>query len=94
VAEAFRPTYVPGMNAFTATCALLFAALVATPAMAENQNLPGVSQPEPIVTTPPPEPTDTGADPRSFRVGNTDVRLSGQIMIDITAGDLKVEPRR
>lgn len=78
-----------------ATCALSLVSLLgAMPAAAEEKDLPGVSKREPIVTMPRPEPTDSDGDPRSFRIGNTDVRISGEITIDITAGDLKVEPRR
>ena len=63
-------------------------------AVAEDQSLPGVSKPAPIVTAPPPEPDGNASDPRSFRVGNTDVRISGEIVVDVTIGDIKPSPRR
>lgn len=52
------------------------------------QPLPGVSSPPEIVTTLPPEPTDGSGDPGHFRIGNTDVRISGSVRIDVTAGNL------
>ena len=79
------------MNAVVAVCALSLASLVGVlPAIAEDDNLPGVSKKsEPIVTTLPPEPTENGDDPQSFRIGNTDVRISGEITIDVVTGDIK-----
>ncbi|WP_188822434.1 hypothetical protein [Brucella endophytica] len=51
----------------------------------ENQTLPGVTPPKPIVTAPPPEPdrmTDSSK-PNTFRIGNTDVTISGDITVDV-----------
>ncbi|RCS25858.1 hypothetical protein DUT91_00240 [Phyllobacterium salinisoli] len=51
----------------------------------ENKTLPGVKAPKPIVTAPPPEPdqmTDPSS-PKTFRIGNTDVTISGAITVDV-----------
>lgn len=61
---------------------------------AEDLDLPGVTTPEAIVKAPQPEPSDADSDPRSFRIGDTDVWISGDITIDVTIGDLKSNPRR
>lgn len=50
--------------------------------------LPGVSQPPDIVTTLPPEPSDGIADAGHFKIGDTEVRISGSVRIDVTAGNL------
>ncbi|MBB2970542.1 hypothetical protein [Mesorhizobium sp. RMAD-H1] len=60
----------------------------------ENKTLPGVKPPKAIVTAPPPEPdgmTDPSK-PNSFRIGNTDVTVSGSITVDI--GTFKSPSRR
>nr|WP_244491100.1 hypothetical protein [Paramesorhizobium deserti] len=60
----------------------------------ENKTLPGVKPPKAIVTAPPPEPdqmTDPSK-PNSFRIGNTDVTISGSITIDV--GTFKSPSRR
>ncbi|WP_420962872.1 hypothetical protein [Brucella sp. IR073] len=59
----------------------------------ENPTLPGVQAPKPIVTAPPPEPdrmTDPSK-PNTFRIGNTDVTISGDITVDV--GTMK-SPRK
>jgi hypothetical protein len=53
-----------------------------------DKTLPGVSAPPDIVTTLPPEPTDEPTDPTHFRIGNTEVRISGSLRIDMTTGNL------
>ncbi|MCO5071163.1 MAG: hypothetical protein M9944_08155 [Rhizobiaceae bacterium] len=77
---------------------IIFAAglsIVQGPAVyAEDMDLPGVKTPEAIVKAPEPEPSDADSDPRSFRIGNTDVRISGDVTIDVNIGDLKSNPRR
>lgn len=83
--------YFCRMKAFASICML---PLLAISAHAEDPNLPGVSKPDAIVTSPPPEPTEVSRDPRSFRVGNTDVRISGDITVDVIIGDIKPSPRR
>jgi len=60
----------------------------------EDKTLPGVKSPKAIVTAPPPEPdqmTDPSK-PNSFRVGNTDVTISGSITVDV--GTFKSPSRR
>jgi len=87
-------TYLCRMKAFALICILPLVAMTgATLAHAEDPSLPGVSKPGAIVTTPPPEPTEAPRDPRSFRVGNTDVRISGDITVDVIIGDIKPSPR-
>lgn len=87
--------YLCRMKAFASICMLpLLAITGAISAHAEDPNLPGVSKPDAIVTSPPPEPTEVSRDPRSFRVGNTDVRISGDITVDVIIGDIKPSQRR
>lgn len=61
---------------------------------AEEDALPGVSVDRPIVGDVPPEPGDHPDDPGSFRIGNTDVRISGSITVDATVGGLRPRPNR
>jgi hypothetical protein len=51
----------------------------------ENPTLPGVKAPKPIVTAPPPEPEPMSnpSKPNTFRIGNTDVTISGDITVDV-----------
>lgn len=72
--------------------ALLLAA--ANAGMAEENALPGVSVDRPIVGEMPPEPGDHPDDPGSFRIGDTDVRISGSVTVDVTVGDLRPRPNR
>ena len=54
--------------------------------------LPGVKLPPAIVQAPPPEPDekpDPSATPGSFRVGNTQVHISGDIRIDVGTGNAR-----
>lgn len=65
-----------------------------TSAFADNEDhapssLPGVEPQKPIVSAPPPAP-EPGQQPtgtwKNFRVGNTDVSISGDITIDVGTG--------
>lgn len=74
----------------TGLLALSFLADFAMPAEKAKQaeTLPGVSVDHKIVGSVPPEPTDRETDPTTFRVGNTDVHISGYVQVDVTAGRL------
>lgn len=88
-------TYLLRMNRVASIVSLSLATAFGTGiASAEDKSLPGVSKPEPIVTAPPPEPDEHASDPRSFRVGNTDVRISGEVVVDVTIGGIGPSPRR
>lgn len=55
----------------------------------QQTELPGVKPQKPIVTAPPPAPEPDQASRASgkhFRVGNTDVSISGDVIIDVGAG--------
>ncbi|EFM62741.1 Hypothetical protein BROD_1181 [Brucella sp. NF 2653] len=55
----------------------------------QQTELPGVKPQKPIVTAPPPAPEPDQASRESwknFRVGNTDVSISGDVIIDVGAG--------
>jgi hypothetical protein len=60
-------------------------AILATNAMANDKNtaLPGVEQPAPIVSVPEAEPNEPPVDPKNFMIGNTQVRISGSITVDV-----------
>ncbi|KAB2751608.1 hypothetical protein [Brucella anthropi] len=65
----------------------VFLATVSTaPANDGSPGLPGVQAQKPIVTAPPPAPEPEQAPSgnwKNFRVGNTDVSVSGSITIDV-----------
>lgn len=70
---------------FTPRLFLITALSTGTSLAEENPTLPGVTPPKPIVTAPLPEPdrmTDP-AKPNTFRIGNTDVTVSGSITVDV-----------
>lgn len=83
---------MPAMKMRVVVALVPLAALApAIPALAGDEQietLPGVSRQPDIVTTLPPEPTDDPADPTHFKIGDTEVRISGSIRIDVTAGGL------
>ncbi len=65
---------------------LFLALCLSSPAALAGDALPGVKQPEPIVQ-PAPEPEDQPAsEDGSFMVGNTKVKISGSVTVDIGAG--------
>ena len=69
---------------------LAAAATTTLPASADdNQSLPGVKQPEPIVQAPQPEPDEQPGTPGTFKVGNFDVKVSGSVTVDIGVGKIK-----
>ncbi|WP_146119581.1 hypothetical protein [Phyllobacterium phragmitis] len=51
----------------------------------ENKTLPGVKQPDGLVTAPLPEPDQMTepSRPNTFRIGNTDVTISGSVTVDV-----------
>lgn len=84
---------------FASAAALLLAASVAAlPARADRPadqaSLPGVKQPEPIVK-PLAEPLEQqGKEGDGFiRMGDWDVKISGQLRVDIRSGTLPTQPR-
>jgi|CXWK01.1.fsa_nt_gi hypothetical protein len=72
---------------------LILVAILA-PSTAQAESLPGVKQPEQTVQ-PLPEPIDQQAttDKGAVRVGDWDVKVSGSIIVDIGAGNIK-RPKR
>lgn len=62
----------------------MLAFLLATSFASAEGSLPGVQRPKSIVTAPPPEPEpdNTPQSLKRFRVGNTDVTISGSITVD------------
>lgn len=72
---------------------LIFSTLFLAQSWADDKaapGLPGVKAQKPIVAAPPPEPEPDQASNgswKNFRVGNTDVSISGEITVDVgTAG--------
>ncbi|PQZ29960.1 hypothetical protein CQZ93_07225 [Ochrobactrum vermis] len=66
---------------------VVFSAMISTaPANDGSPGLPGVQPQKPIVSAPPPAPepdqTQSG-NWKNFRIGNTDVSVSGSITIDV-----------
>ena len=58
--------------------------------------LPGVKPQKPIVSAPPPAP-EPNSQPagswKSFRVGNTDVSVSGSVTVDVGSGNSRISGR-
>ncbi|SBW13875.1 hypothetical protein BR10RB9215_C10690 [Brucella sp. 10RB9215] len=53
----------------------------------QQTELPGVKPQKPIVTAPPPAPDQASRESgKHFRVGNTDVSILGDVIIDVGAG--------
>ena len=77
--------------------AVASAALCASPATAKDgsksssSDLPGVDGGYTIVKPlpEPDEPTGQGADGSRFKVGDTDVRISGSITVDVGGGSIR-----
>lgn len=71
---------------------LAFSSVAPTDALAAEQaapGLPGVKPQKPIVSAPPPAPEPDSRPAgswKNFRVGNTDVSISGDITIDVSTG--------
>ncbi len=71
---------------------LAFSTALASGALAQNKSapgLPGVEAQKPLVSAPPPAPEPDQApkgNGKNFRVGNTDVSVSGDIIIDVGTG--------
>ncbi|NKW80207.1 hypothetical protein HGG72_07545 [Ochrobactrum pecoris] len=65
----------------------IFLAIISTASANERSpGLPGVQPPKPIVSAPPPapEPDQTpSGNWKNFRIGNTDVSVSGSITVDV-----------
>lgn len=58
--------------------------------------LPGVKAQKPIVSAPPPAPEPDqkpAGNWKNFRVGNTDVSISGDIIIDVGTGHMRSSSR-
>ncbi len=58
--------------------------------------LPGVKPQTPIVSAPPPAPepdNQQGGTWKNFRVGNTDVSVSGSITVDVGNGNSRISRR-
>ncbi|WP_411506999.1 hypothetical protein [Brucella anthropi] len=61
-----------------------------------SPGLPGVQTPKPIVTAPPPAPEPDqkpNGNWKNFRIGNTDVSISGDITIDAGTGNSRTSGR-
>jgi len=58
--------------------------------------LPGVKPQKPIVSAPPPAPepdNQPAGSWKSFRVGNTDVSISGSVIVDVGSGNSRTSGR-
>jgi hypothetical protein len=88
---------VPGRIIVRAVLAAASAALCAGSAVAKDASkspstdLPGVETGYTIVKPQPEpdEPMDQGADGSRFKVGDTDVRISGSITVDVGGGSIR-----
>lgn len=61
-----------------------------------SPGLPGVQAPKPIVSAPPPAPEPDQAPTgnwKNFRVGNTDVSISGSVTFDVGTGNSRTSRR-
>ncbi|MBB5701865.1 hypothetical protein FHS76_001727 [Ochrobactrum daejeonense] len=61
-----------------------------------SPGLPGVQLPKPIISAPPPapEPDQPPVETwKNFRIGNTDVSVSGDITIDVGTGNSRISGR-
>lgn len=71
---------------------LAFSTAMVSGAFAQQKSapgLPGVEPQKPLVSAPPPAPEPDGTPAgswKNFRVGNTDVSVSGDIIIDVGTG--------
>lgn len=70
----------------------VFSTVLSTSAFAQDNSppgLPGVESQKPIVSAPPPAP-EPNSQPagswKNFRVGNTDVSISGSVTVDVGSG--------
>jgi hypothetical protein len=79
-------------NAVFQFVTLAFSTVLAAGAFAQDKSapgLPGVEAQKPLVSAPPPAPEPDQAPKgnwKNFRVGNTDVSVSGDITIDVGTG--------
>ncbi|MEE9909427.1 hypothetical protein LWV33_19490 [Brucella intermedia] len=76
--------------------AIFLAALSTASANDGSPGLPGVHPQKPIVAAPPPAPEPDQAQSgnwRNFRVGNTDVSISGSISVDVGTGNSRSSRR-
>ena len=77
----------------------VFSTLLSASAFANDPaptGLPGVKPQKPIVSAPPPapEPNNQPAGTwKNFRVGNTDVSVSGSVTVDIGSGNSRISGR-
>lgn len=58
--------------------------------------LPGVKMQKPIVSAPPPAPepdSQPAGSWKNFRVGNTDVSISGSVTVDVGSGNSRTSGR-
>lgn len=79
--------------------AAVFSTLSSASAFANDPSptgLPGVGVQKPIVATPPPQP-EPDSQPagtwKNFRVGNTDVSISGSVTVDVGTGNSRTSGR-
>ncbi|MFK0641215.1 MULTISPECIES: hypothetical protein [unclassified Ochrobactrum] len=75
---------------------IFLAAISTASANDGSPGLPGVQPQKPIVSTPPPAPEPDQARSgnwRNFRVGNTDVSISGSITVDVGSGNSRTSRR-
>lgn len=77
----------------------VFSTLLSASAFANDPaptGLPGVKPQKPIVSAPPPapEPNNQPAGTwKNFRVGNTDVSVSGSVTVDVGSGNSRISGR-
>ncbi len=74
----------------------LTSTLVAEAKDKEPGSLPGVKPQKPIVTAPPPAPEPDQVQQgswKNFRIGNTDVSISGNITVDVGTGNSRSSGR-
>lgn len=75
---------------------IFLAAISTASANDGSPGLPGVNPQKPIVSAPPPPPEPDqapGGNWKNFRVGNTEVSISGSITVDVGTGNSRSSRR-
>ena len=81
---------------FLALSTIFLVAISTASANDGSPGLPGVKPQKPIVSAPPPAPEPDqapGGNWKNFRIGNTDVTISGSITVDVGTGNSRTSRR-